>query len=85
MGGFFCAKLDAFNEKKVAFLNILLFISAGKTWNTSFLSEKYQSVSVRIPPVSAGSCNSQAPCPPLSQKAGLLGIPPAFMTHSPFD
>lgn len=22
---------------------------------------------------------------PLSQKAGLLGTPPAFMTHSPFD
>lgn len=31
MGGvFFCAKLDAFNEKKVAFFNILPFISVGK-------------------------------------------------------
>lgn len=30
MGGVFCTKLGAFNEKKVAFLNILLFISVGK-------------------------------------------------------
>lgn len=29
LGGFFCAELDAFNEKKVAFLNILMFISVG--------------------------------------------------------
>lgn len=85
MGGVFCTKLGAFNEKKVAFLNILLFISVGKAWNTSFLSEKYQYVFVQIPPVSAGSCNSQAPRPPLSQKVGLLGTPPALMTHSPFD
>lgn len=37
-------------------------------------------MSVWIPLVSAGSCNS---CPPLSQKAGLPGTPPAFVMHFP--
>jgi len=41
MGGCFCTKLDVFNEKNpLLFLSILLFISVGKIWTASLLSEK---------------------------------------------
>lgn len=59
MGVFCCFSFDSggFAQKfmllvkKNAFLSTLLFISAGKTWNTSFLSEK---LSVHVCPNSSG-------------------------------
>lgn len=83
MGGCFCTKLDVFNEKNCCSSQYFALYFCRENLNS--VRKKYPSVSVQIPPVSAGSCNSQAARPPLSQKAELPGTPPAFVTHSPFD